>query len=66
MVEVNGEGERVAPEIVHVAERAFLNVIMRIVVVLLLTWTVDLALDGRDPAYRSALAFVIGVFPDAG
>jgi hypothetical protein len=45
---------------------AFLNVIMRIVVVLLLTWTVDLALDGRDPAYRSAFAFVIGVFPDVG
>src|SRR5690349_15672341 len=45
---------------------AYLNATMRIVVVALLTWTVDLTLDGQPQAYRSTLAFVIGVFPDVG
>jgi hypothetical protein len=45
---------------------AYLNATMRIVVVALLTWTVDLALQDESPSYRWSLAFVIGVFPDVG
>jgi hypothetical protein len=39
---------------------------MRIVVVALLTWTVDLGLADEPLSYRYTLAFVIGVFPDVG
>lgn len=55
---------------------AYLNATMRVVIVVLLTWTVDLGLTasaGSEPtgavysqAFRSMLAFVIGVFPDVG
>jgi hypothetical protein len=53
---------------------AYHNATMRVVVVALLTWTVDLGLKGtvdlgtveRQNAYRWSLAFVIGVFPDVG
>jgi hypothetical protein len=45
---------------------AYVNATMRIIVVALLTWTVDLTLTDEPQAYRSALAFVIGVFPDVG
>jgi hypothetical protein len=45
---------------------AYVNATMRIIVVALLTWTVDLMLSDESQAYRSTLAFVIGVFPDVG
>jgi len=45
---------------------AYLNATMRVVVVGLLTWTVDLVFDTQSPAFRSTLAFTIGVFPDVG
>lgn len=45
---------------------AYLNATMRIVIVALLTWTVDLGLHNEPQSYRSSLAFVIGVFPDVG
>lgn len=45
---------------------AFYNVVMRIVVVALLTWVVDLVYASEPQSTRSVLAFVIGVFPDVG
>jgi hypothetical protein len=50
---------------------AYLNATLRVVVVTLLAWTVDLELQPsgllpQSAGYRSSLAFVIGVFPDVG
>jgi hypothetical protein len=44
---------------------AYLNVIMRVVVVALLAWTVDLTFASTD-LNTQVVAFVIGVFPDVG
>jgi len=46
---------------------AYLNATMRIVIVVLLVWVIDPLLhDQTSQAERSALAFVIGVFPAVG
>jgi hypothetical protein len=46
---------------------AFLSATMRIIIVTLLVWTIDPLLQGQtSQAWRSALAFVIGVFPSVG
>jgi hypothetical protein len=46
---------------------AYINATMRIVVVVLLVWVIDpLLRDHTGQASRSALAFVIGVFPTVG
>jgi len=46
---------------------AYINATMRIVVVILLVWTVDpLLADSTSQAKRNALAFAIGVFPTVG
>lgn len=46
---------------------AYINATMRIVVVILLVWTIDpLLADSTTQAQRNAIAFVIGVFPTIG
>jgi hypothetical protein len=46
---------------------AYINATMRIVVVVLIVWTVDpLLQDSTTQAERNAIAFVIGVFPTVG
>ena len=46
---------------------AYVNSIMRIIVVIFLVWTVDLILPANIPlAQRMAFAFIIGVFPYLG
>ena len=46
---------------------AYINATMRIVVVILLVWTLDpLLKDTASQAERNAIAFVIGVFPTVG
>jgi len=46
---------------------AYLSATMRIIIVTLLVWTIDPLLQGEaNQAERSALAFVIGVFPSVG
>ncbi len=46
---------------------AYINATMRIVVVILLVWTIDPLLQGTTTqAQRNAIAFVIGVFPTIG
>jgi hypothetical protein len=46
---------------------AYLNATMRIVIVILLVWVIDpLLADTVSQAGRSAIAFVIGVFPTVG
>ncbi len=46
---------------------AYINATMRIVVVVLIVWTVDpLLQDATTQAERNAIAFVIGVFPTVG
>jgi hypothetical protein len=46
---------------------AYINATMRIVIVILLVWVIDpLLSDSVSQATRSALAFVIGVFPTVG
>jgi hypothetical protein len=46
---------------------AYLNATMRIVIVILLVWVIDpLLADSVSQAGRSAIAFVIGVFPTVG
>jgi hypothetical protein len=46
---------------------AYINATMRIVVVILLVWTLDpLLSDSVTQAQRNAIAFVIGVFPTVG
>jgi hypothetical protein len=46
---------------------AYLNATMRIIIVILLVWVIDpLLADSVSQAGRSAIAFVIGVFPTVG
>lgn len=46
---------------------AYINATMRIVIVILLVWVIDPLLgDATSQATRSAVAFVIGVFPTVG
>lgn len=45
---------------------AYINATMRIVIVILLVWVIDPLLSDLTQAQRSALAFVIGVFPTVG
>jgi hypothetical protein len=46
---------------------AYINATMRIVIVVLLVWVIDpLLADETSQAWRSAVAFVIGVFPTVG
>ena len=45
---------------------AYLHATMRIVMAITVAWTADLLLAGQSQATRSAVAFVIGVFPLAG
>ena len=46
---------------------AYINATMRIVIVILLVWVIDpLLSDSTSQATRSAIAFVIGVFPTVG
>jgi hypothetical protein len=46
---------------------AYINATMRIVIVILIVWVIDpLLADTTSQATRSALAFVIGVFPTVG
>ena len=46
---------------------AYINATMRIIVVILLVWVIDpLLADGTSQATASAIAFVIGVFPNVG
>ena len=46
---------------------AYINATMRIVIVILIVWVIDpLLADTTSQAARSALAFVIGVFPTVG
>jgi hypothetical protein len=46
---------------------AYINATMRIVIVILIVWAIDPILaDATSQATRSALAFVIGVFPTVG
>lgn len=46
---------------------AYINATMRIVIVVLLVWVIDpLLADVADQATRSAVAFVVGVFPSVG
>jgi hypothetical protein len=46
---------------------AYLNATMRIIIVILLVWVIDpLLADSVSQAGRSAIAFVIGVFPSVG
>jgi hypothetical protein len=46
---------------------AYLSATMRIIIVTLLVWTIDPLLEAdTSQAWRSALAFVIGVFPSVG
>jgi hypothetical protein len=46
---------------------AYINATMRIVIVVLLVWVIDPLLAGEaSQAWRSAVAFVIGVFPTVG
>jgi len=45
---------------------AYVHATMRILVSMTLAWTVDLLMTGQSQPTRSAIAFVIGVFPLAG
>lgn len=45
---------------------AYVHAIMRITVVILLVWTLDLVWPDVDEKWLSSAAFVIGVFPDIG
>lgn len=45
---------------------AYVHATMRVIVVILLVWALDLLLKGRSVEQRSAMAFVIGVFPQLG
>jgi hypothetical protein len=45
---------------------AYLHATMRVIMSVLLVWTIDPLLVDRSQAQRSAVAFVIGVFPMAG
>jgi hypothetical protein len=45
---------------------AYLHATMRVIMSVLLVWTIDPLLADRPQAQRSAIAFVIGVFPMAG
>ncbi|HEY2788853.1 MAG TPA: hypothetical protein VGI72_05315 [Gaiellales bacterium] len=45
---------------------AYLHATMRVIMSVLLVWTIDPLMADRSQAQRSAVAFVIGVFPMAG
>lgn len=45
---------------------AYVNATMRVIIVILLVWTLDLLSGDSAPAQRLALAFAIGVFPHIG
>jgi len=46
---------------------AYVNSIMRVIIVILLVWVVDMAIAGiASPEQRHMLAFIIGVFPHVG
>ena len=45
---------------------AYVNATMRIIIVILLVWTLDLLSGEKAPAQRLAIAFAIGVFPHVG
>lgn len=45
---------------------AYLHAAMRVIMSVLLVWTIDPLIADRSQAQRSAIAFVIGVFPLAG
>lgn len=45
---------------------AYVNATMRIIIVILLVWTLDLLSGDNAPAQRLAIAFAIGVFPHVG
>ena len=45
---------------------AYVNSTMRIIIVILLVWTLDLLMGDKAPSQRLAIAFAIGVFPHVG
>ena len=45
---------------------AYVNSTMRIIIVILLVWTLDLLMGDKAQAQRLAIAFAIGVFPHVG